>query len=221
MGIATEPPEAWREWTGAAFEHTARILCEPCNNGLSELETKMGFLFDRLVGDEGTWIEPASQELLAHWLYKTGLMVSTTMDREAASLARHHYTELAGTLDLPPASFVWVGQLENPVHDATLRVQRFDWWDKQAVPARLCEGFAFALGIRLLVGFVVVFDLRQSPESDDWNPIRTGSPVQEKLVRAWPASAHYGLKWPPPAKLNIDDLESIWRAIAQLKPEDS
>jgi len=176
----------------------------------------MGVLFDRLRGDGGTSIEPASQETLAHWLYKTGLMVSTTMDHEAARLAGHHYAELAETLDLPPASFVWAGRLEHPVHEAALWVQRFEWWDKQMEPPTRCYGFAFLLAIKELVGFVVVFDLRQSPGSDDMNPIRPGSRLQEKFVRVWPPSAHYGLKWPPPSNLSVDDLESIRRAIAEL-----
>jgi hypothetical protein len=224
MGITTEPPETWRAWTGGSFEHTSRVLCKACNNGLSDLEANMGFLFDRLVklvSGDSTWIDPTSQVLLARWLYKTALMVSTTLDHEAAHLSRHHYAELAGTLDLPPASVVWVGRLDDPVHEAQWWLQRFEWWDTQAVPATRCEGFSFLLGVKELIGFGVVFDLRQSPDSDEI-PIRAGSLTQGKLVRVWPPSAHFGLKWPPPSNITVDDLESIRRTIATLdKQRDS
>jgi hypothetical protein len=31
----------------------------------------------------------------------------------------------------------------NPVHEAALWVQRFEWWDKHVVPATRCEGAGY------------------------------------------------------------------------------
>lgn len=165
-----------------------------------------------LVHGASTRIALQSQSVLAQWFYKTGLMVSTSIASvapEAGQLPRQHYRELARTYDLPPGSAVWMGQVADPPNAAAYFVQRFSWWDRSLPGAQPCEGYCFVLGIASLVAIVAILDLRQTPGPGDPIPFMLGSLGRGKLLRLWPASQHYGLKWPAPEKLAGTDVHAI------------
>jgi hypothetical protein len=205
----TSDPENWREWTGATFEHTARVLCRRCNQRLGELEGYVRPIVDRLLSGADTSIAPAEQKALAHWLYKTGLMVSTTLDHEATAIPRWHYQDLDASLDLPPASIVWIGLLDQRVNEVALWVQRFQWWDKFLPDPPESEGYLFVLGIGELAAVAAVLDTRQSPDSTDLNPFRLEGLGAGRLLRIWPSSNEYGLRWPPPLTIRGEDLKRL------------
>jgi hypothetical protein len=208
MGVTSDPAN-WREWTGATFEHTARVLCERCNERLGELEGHVGPVVERLLTRVDTSITPAQQKELAQWLYKTGLMVSTTLDHEATAIPRWHYEDLEASLDLPPASIVWIGLLDERVNEVAFWVQRFQWWDKFLQDPPESEGYLFVLGIGELAAVVGVLDTRQSPASTDMNPFHLGGLGTGRLLRIWPSSDHYGHRWPPPLTIRGEDLKGL------------
>lgn len=173
-----------------------------------------------------TSITPAEQLLIAHWIYKTGLMVSTTMDATSAGLPRWHYAALDQSFDLPPASVVWIGRLDQRVYEAALWVQRFQWWDRQLENPPAAEGYVFVLGIGELASVVGVLDTSQSPESSEFvRPWILGSLGVGRLVRVWPSSQHYGHRWPPPDFLSGHDIDGIaakfadWASRSDAPPE--
>jgi hypothetical protein len=215
MGI-TDDAATLREWKSGTFEHTARVLCETCNHRLGELESEVRPIVEALLAGTASSIHPDDQRTLAAWLYKTGLMVATTIKQEAASLPRAHYKELESTLDLPPASVVWVGLLDERIHEGLFVVQRFQWWDRQAEVPTLCEGYLFVLGIGELAAVVAVLDTRQSTASSDLDlPFVLDGPGIGRLLRIWPSSSHYGHRWPPPATISGPALEGMASAFAQ------
>jgi hypothetical protein len=208
MGV-TPDPASWREWRGASFEHTARVLCKPCNTRLGELEGLVGPVVDRLLTRASSSITPAEQKELAQWLYKTGLMVSTTINHDATAIPRWHFEDLKASLDLPPASVVWIGLLDQRVNEVALWVQRFQWWDKTLAEPPESEGYLFVLGIGELAAVVGVLDTRQSPASTDMNPFLLGGLGARRLLRIWPSSDHFGHRWPPPKVIRGEDLSGI------------
>ena len=161
-----------------------------------------------MVGSGATRLAPEEQATLAQWLYKTGLMVSTTNRDEATSLPKIHYADLASSLDLPPGSAVWIGTIERPAYEGALWVQRFHWSDRELANAPMGEGYMFALSIADLAGVVAVFDLRQSPDSPNLNPFILGGLSTGRLLRIWPTAEFYSITWPPPLKLSATDFQS-------------
>jgi len=117
IGIAGRPAD-WRVHKAAAFSHTARILCVDCNDRLGELESKVSLILPALVGGKHRRLMENEQRSLAQWFYKTGLMVSAAIDDPAAQLPRTHYPDLDRSLDLPPASAVWLGYLDDSANEA-------------------------------------------------------------------------------------------------------
>ena len=214
MGVATNP-ENWREWTGAPFEHTSRVLCSRCNHRLSGLEGRIRPIIERLLTPGGTTISPNEQTQLGQWLYKTGLMVATTIDDPATHLPKWHYTGLGDSLDLPPASVVWLGMLDRRVHEGALWVQRFQWRDRELADPIEAEGYILVLGIGEVAAVVGVLDTSQSPDSTPMSPFVLGQLGMGKLLRVWPASQHYGVKWPPPDRMQGEDLRGIADAFAR------
>lgn len=217
VGITTDPA-GWREWTGAAFQNTSRVLCQDCNRSLGELEGKAAQLIPLMVGDGYVRLVAAEQELLAQWMYKTGLMVSTTLRHEASSLPTSHYVELGTSRDLPPASAVWIAQIQDPAYEAALWVQRFLWQDKELASAPVGQGYMFAISVRDLAGLVAVLDSRQSPESPDLFPFKLGGAAIGRLFRIWPSSKHYGVQWPPAVKITAADFQSLADSLQRLGP---
>jgi len=143
-------------------------------------------------------------------------MVSTTIRVEAAALPSAHYSGLGSTLDLPPASVVWVGLLDKRIHEALFVVQRFQWWDRQAQAPTLSEGYVLVIGIGELAAVVAVLDTRQSEGSSDLDlPFVLEGPGIGRLLQIWPSSRHYGHRWPPPATISAPDLERIASAFAR------
>lgn len=221
MGITTDP-DGWREWTGASFEHTARVLCERCNHRLGELDGRVRPVVEGLILGTATSVNSTEQAELAQWLYKTGLMVSTTLRHEASALPPWHYSGLEETLDLPPASAVWIGLIDRRVQEAALWVQRFQWRDRYVSDPPPAEGYIFVLGVGELAAIVGVLDVRQSPASTDMNPFILGSLGVGRLLRIWPASQHYGFRWPPPQTIRAEDLRGIADAFVKtLQPRSA
>ncbi|HKW69725.1 MAG TPA: hypothetical protein VJP81_04005 [Candidatus Dormibacteraeota bacterium] len=215
MGIADDQ-STWREWNGATFEHTARVLCKPCNSRLGELEGRVRPIAEDLIASRATSIDADHQPILASWLYKTGLMVASTIKQEAASLPHEHYSELKGEFDLPPGSVVWVGLLDRRVNEAALHIQRFGWWDRQAAEPVHCGGYILVLGIGELASIIGVLDTRQSPASADMEfPFILDGPGVGRLLRIWPPSTHYGHRWPPSATIPGAALAGITSAFAR------
>jgi hypothetical protein len=176
---------------------------------LGELEGKVAPIMQGLAADSIAVIEPQSQRLLAQWFFKTGLMVATSMDHEASRLPTQHYRDLVGSYDLPPASAVWIGRLNLPVHEAALWIQRFQWWDKHLDNPEPHDGYVFVLGIATIAAVVAVLDMRQSPESRDFdNAFVLGGLSQGRFLKLWPASSHYSQKWPPPMSLAGTDVKA-------------
>lgn len=205
----TSDPGGWQVRTGTAFTHTSRVLCSDCNSRLSALEGRVALVLPRLVGGSAVRLTASEQELLAQWFYKTGLMVSTTMDHDAAALPKKHYTDLHQSLDLPPASAVWIGHLEQQAHEAALWVQRFEWQDRWLDNAPMGDGYMFAMSIADVAAAVAVLDVRQSPNSSDTNPFVQGGAAAGRLSRIWPVSEHYSVSWPPPLKLTAVQYQDL------------
>jgi len=208
-GISSDPA-GWNRFSRASFDHKARVPCEPCNHRLgTELEAVVSPLVERLLSTEVTLIPPDEQRLLSQWLYKTGLMVATTMPSDAAALPRKHYEGLASSFDLPPGSIVWIGLLEKRLQEAGLWVQRFEWRDKLLTDPPAAEGYLIVLGVLNIAAMVGVLDLRQSPASTDMNPFMLGERGVGRFLRIWPASTFYAQPWPPPLTVQGDDLSRI------------
>lgn len=218
VGVTIDPA-GWREWTGAAFEHTSRVLCDQCNHRLGELEGQVAQLIPTMVRGQSIRLAIAEQEMLAQWMYKTGLMVSTTNRHEASALPKDHYSELAKSLDLPPASAVWIAQVQDPSYQAALWVQRFEWHDRELAQPPVGEGYIFALSVADLAGVVAVLDVRQSPESTDMKPFQLGGLAQGRLLRIWPASNHYSVSWPPALKLSAAEFQHLAESFQRLSSD--
>jgi hypothetical protein len=182
---------------------------------LGELEGVVAQLIPAMVGGSAKRLTDTDQELLARWLYKTGLMVSTTNRHEASALPKAHYAELESSLDLPPASAVWVAEIQDPAYEAALWLQRFQWHDRTVADAPSGEGYIFALSVRDVMGLVAVLDARQSPESKDFQPFVLGGMAQGRLLRIWPVSNHYSVVWPPPSKLTSADFDHLAGSLQQ------
>lgn len=217
IGIAGDP-SSWREWIGAAFEHTARILCWDCNHDLGALEGKVAQLIPAMVNGQQIRLDGDEQELLGQWLYKTGLMVSTTNRHEATSLPQAHYAELSKSLELPPASAVWIAQIENPEYLVALCVQRFQWQDRLLAAPPVSEGYIFAMSVRDIAAVVAVVDSRQSPDSPDLFPFKLGGLAAGRLARIWPSSKDYGVPWPPALKIAAEEFQQIADSLHRLGP---
>jgi hypothetical protein len=162
-----------------------------------------------LAAGRQTRLYAAEQQALAQWMYKTGLMVSTTNRHEANALPKAHYSDLAQSLDLPPASAVWIGQIQDPTYQVALYTQRFQWRDKELAEAPEGEGYFFALSVSHIAGLVAVLDVRQSPESSDMQPFVLAGPAPGRLLRIWPSSVHYGVSWPPPINLTAAAFQNL------------
>jgi hypothetical protein len=169
-----------------------------------------------MIGGQPKRLTEGDQERLAQWLYKTGLMVSTTNRHEAAALPKAHYTELESSLDLPPASAVWIAEIQNPAYEAALRLQRFEWFDRTLNDAPAGDGYIFAISIRDLMGVVAILDVRQSPDSEDFQPFKLGGLAQGRLLRIWPVSNHYSVVWPPPSKLTAAEFDHLAESLQGL-----
>lgn len=219
FGIVGDP-STWHEWTGGAFEHTSRVLCKRCNRRLGELEEgPVAQLIPAMVGGQSMRLSGADQEMLAQWMYKTGLMVSTTNRHEASALPKAHYAELEQSLDLPPASAVWIAQIQDPAYEAALWLQRFQWRDRAVEDAPDGEGYILAISVRDVMGLVASLDDRQSPESTDFNPFVLGGLAQGRLLRIWPVSDHFSVVWPPPSKLTSAEFDHLAKSLQQLSSE--
>jgi hypothetical protein len=217
IGIAGDP-SSWRAWSGAVFEHTSRVLCWDCNHELGELEGRAAQLIGPMVNGEYVRLDKADQELLARWFFKTGLMVSTTYRHEATSLPSAHYSGLGKSLDLPPASAVWIAQVENPEYVAALWVQRFQWRDRELAAPPEGQGYMFAMSVGHLAALVAVVDSRQSPESSDLFPFKLGGLAVGRLARIWPNSEHYGVHWPPTMKITAVEFQQLADSLQRLGP---
>jgi hypothetical protein len=217
MGVASNPA-GWREWTGATFEHTSRVLCRSCNSRLEQLERGVAPIILAMVGLQPVRLTAAEQGTLAQWIYKTGLMVSTTIGHEASDLPKSHYSDLAQTFDLPPGSSVWFGAVEDPAYQAAFWVQRFRWRDNELTEAEALvgEGYVFVLSITDIVGVVCVLDARQSPNSTDQQPFELGVLGQGPLLRIWPKSEHYSVAWPPSVKLTGSDFQHLAESLQRI-----
>ncbi len=212
----TNDPSGWQVRTGAAFTHTSRVLCGDCNGRLSDLEGRVAQVLPRLVGGATTRLTAFEQEILAQWFYKTGLMVSTTMDHDAAALPKSHYRDLGQSFDLPPASAAWIGHLEERTHEAALWVQRFQWQDRWLDNAPMGDGYMFAISIADVSAVVAVLDVRQSPDSTEMKPFVQGGAAAGRLSRIWPVSEHYSVSWPPPLKLTAVQFQDVADSLQRL-----
>lgn len=217
VGITTDPG-GWRKWTGATFQNTSRVLCRECNSALGELEGQVAQLIPPMVRGEYFRLDGGEQELLAQSMYKTGLMVATTLRHEAASLPTSHYAELGTSRDLPPASAVWIAQIDKPVFEAALWIQRFLWRDKLIASGPIGQGYMFAISVRDLAGLVAVLDSRQSPDSPVLFPFKLGGPAIGRLFRIWPSSTNYGVEWPPSATITAADFKVLADSLQRLGP---
>jgi len=208
IGVSHDPA-SWRQWTGAAFEHTARVLCEACNRMLAELEGKVAHLIPAMVHGDHMRLGSAEQDLLAQWFYKTGLMVATTTRHNASQLPKSHYIGLAQTLNLPPTSEAWIAEVERPAYAAALWLQRFDWQDRHLAAAPVGQGYIFAMSVATVAGVVAVLDTSQSPESAAIPAFELLGRAPGRLLRIWPSSKHYGVPWPPTLKLTAADFQEL------------
>jgi hypothetical protein len=220
IGVGDDQAE-WREWQGAAFDLTAKVLCSSCNGRLGGLESEVSPLIRAMVGGQPMRLYSQEQALLAQWLWKTALMVATANRDEASTLPKGHYAGLRSSFDLPPASTVWVGRVINPLHEAAVWVQRFLWRDGRLDDPPPAEGYSVVLTIKDLVGFVAIFDTRQSPESDpSVPPVFLGELGVGRLLRIWPRSQHYGVVWPPASTFTAAETRQLAKTIeraAQLR----
>ena len=208
IGVSHDPT-TWRQWTGAAFEHTSRVLCDVCNGVLGDLEGKVAQLIPRMVKAESIRLGSVEQKLLAQWFYKTGLMVATTTRHNAGDLPKDHYSRLSQTLDLPPTSEAWVAEIEQPRYSAALWLQRFDWQDRLLSDAPEAQGYIFALSVATVAGIVAVLDTSQSPQSAEMPAFELRGRAPGRLLRIWPSSRHYGVPWPPSLKLTASDFQEL------------
>lgn len=208
IGVSHDPT-SWRQWTGAAFTHTSRVLCDGCNGMLGDLEGRVAQLIPAMVSGEPLRLSSVEQALLAHWFYKTGLMVATTTQHNAAALPKVHYSRLSVTLDLPPTSEAWVAEIERPRYSAALWLQRFDWQDRLVSSAPVAQGYIFALSLATVAGVVAVLDSSQSTQSAAMPAFELLGRAPGRLLRIWPSSKHYGVPWPPLLKLTAADFQEL------------
>jgi hypothetical protein len=157
-----------------------------------------------MVGGNSLHLASAEQEMVAQWIYKTGLMVSPTHRDKANALPRSHYFDLKKNLDLPPVSGVWIAQVEKPAYPAGLWLQRYEWRDRELAEPPIGEGFIFAMNVAELAGVVAVPYSSQSSES-------TG-----RLMKIWPAPDYYGVRWPPLEKLTASDFIQLAESLPVL-----
>lgn len=217
VGI-TSDPAGWRTWTGAPFQNTSRVVCEDCNGSLGELEGRAAQLIPAMVNGKYVRLDGAQQELLAQWMYKTGLMVSTTLRHDAASLPTTHFEGLGTSRDLPPASAAWIAQIDKPAFECALWIQCFLWRDKLIDYAPEGQGYMLAISVRGLAGLVAVLDSRQSPDSPSLFPFKLGGIAIGRLLRIWPSSRNYGVQWPPAMKITAAEFQSLADSLQQLGP---
>jgi hypothetical protein len=169
-----------------------------------------------MVGGNSLQLDTADQELLAQWIYKTGLMVSPTHRDKANALPRSHYFDLAKSLDLPQASAVWIAQMEKPAYPAGLWLQRYEWQDRELAEPPIGEGFIFALSVADFAGVVAVLYSGQSPESTDMLPFELAGLARGRLMKIWPAPDYYGVRWPPLEKLTANDFMQLAESLPVL-----
>lgn len=208
VGVSHDPT-SWRQWTGAAFQHTSRVLCDVCNGTLGELEGKVAQLIPQMVNGESVRLGSVEQTLLAQWFYKTGLMVATTARHNASDLPKTHYERFSQTLDLPPTSEAWIAQIDRPRYSAALWLQRFDWQDQLVNDAPEAQGYIFALSVATVAGVVAVLDSSQSPQSAQMPAFELLGRAPGRLLRIWPSSSHYGVPWPPSMKLTASEFQQL------------
>jgi hypothetical protein len=207
-------PTATREWTGAAFELTSRVLCEPCNKRFGEkVEGPAAQLIPRMFGGQPKRLDPTEQRLLAQWFYKTALMVATANRVQASALPKPHYLDLSRSYDLPPHSMMWLAHIADPKQEVTLRLQRFNWRDPDITDAPQVEGYGFVASVKDVAAFALIFDTRQSPNSAAHPPLELGAKGVGRLVRIWPPPGHYSVAWPPPTAISYDEVLDLLRTI--------
>jgi 5-methylcytosine-specific restriction endonuclease McrA len=207
-------PAATRQWTGGAFELTSRVLCEQCNRRLGDkLEGPSAQLIPSMFKAQSRRLDPSDLRLLAHWFYKTALMVSTANRVPASELPKEHYRGLNTSFDLPPTSTAWIAEIADPSHEVTLRLQRFNWRDPDLANPPRVEGYAFVASVKDVAGFAVIFDTRQSPDSVEHPPLQLGGLGVGKLVRVWPTGDDYGLVWPPPTAMSMAEAHDLLKVI--------
>jgi hypothetical protein len=169
-----------------------------------------------MVGGNSLHLASAEQEMVAQWIYKTGLMVSPTHRDKANALPRSHYFDLKKNLDLPPVSGVWIAQVEKPAYPAGLWLQRYEWQDRELAEPPIGEGFIFAMNIADLAGVVAVPYSSQSPESTDMLPFELAGLARGRLMKIWPAPDYYGVRWPPLEKLTASDFIQLAESLPVL-----
>ncbi len=216
-------PAATRQWTGGAFELVSRVLCERCNKRFGEeLEGPGAQLIPSMFKAQSRRLDPSDLRLLTSWFYKTALMVSTANRVPASELPKEHYRGLETSFDLPPTSTAWIARIVDPSHEVTLRLQRFTWRDPDLSNAPRVEGYAFVASVKDVVGFAVIFDTRQSPNSIEHPPLQLGALGVGKLLRVWPVGSHYGVVWPPPTALLMAETQDLLKTIERAaRPETS
>jgi hypothetical protein len=180
-----------REWESDGPSLTTASVCQQCNNGwLSELESAASPLVGPLLLGEPKDLTAEQQTVVAHWSYKTVLLLQMIRAKKDRPIPPRRFREVF-ELGRPPADVrIWLGlpSGNNAMHEASTAINLAN--DRHAVP-----GFFTALAIgRLLI--LCAGRLQSGREQ-----LRIGHDTDPRIaVEIWPASLR-AKRWPPPKPL--------------------
>lgn len=132
-----------KEWESDGPSLTTTSVCLKCNNGwLSELETAASPLIGPLLLGEPKNLTADQQTVIAHWSYKTVLLLQMVRAKKDRPIPAERFREVFN-LGRPPTDVrIWLGlpSGNSAMHEASTEINLAN--DRHAVP-----GFFTALAI--------------------------------------------------------------------------
>ncbi len=105
-----EHGEIIRTWNPPDIDLTAKVVCEPCNNGwMSDLESQHArpAMRDLIVGDKGITVSQSRANSIAIFAFKTAVIVDHMSRNHVPFFRRSIRQKFAKRLEIPPHVRMW------------------------------------------------------------------------------------------------------------------
>jgi len=191
-------------------------VCERCNgNWMKKLDDlTVRFMRPALEHEGRVQLESKKQLHVARWANKVGLLLALwfhdqPMDSRSHRKGRNYvpannFTRLyEKSRELPKYTRIWVGAI-----DPALPVSECFVTADSIRSASGSVGYLAAFRLKRIVFFVSRLDVTYDGPLEDWpNPERV-TKDRRAMRRLWPTSERV-IEWPPPARLQADDLDAV------------